>query len=195
MDAVNKYQKWNEQYGSNPLKAVQPWAEQQFPTIVKQQVDAALGSYRREQAVNQLIQGNADWMYAKDQFGNPQVGQNGRYVPTPNGIRYGQYVQELERSGITDPYTVDRYAKAHLQADIAAQAQRAAGNQAPAAQAQHAAASGRPQTNVRQSRGPLDAPANEPGPDQTGMRLEDQLRTNLAAAGFGSDEDFRFGDY
>ena len=131
MDAVNKYQKWNEQYGSNPLKAVQPWAEQQFPTIVKQQVDAALGSYRREQAVNQLIQGNADWMYAKDQFGNPQVGQNGRYVPTPNGIRYGQYVQELERSGITDPYTVDRYAKAHLQADIAAQAQRAAGNQRP----------------------------------------------------------------
>lgn len=195
VQAVNNYQTWSEKYGSNPLEAVKPYFEQAFPTMVQEKVQEALGNYRREQTVNQLIQSNAEWMYQYDAHGQPVLGANGRYVPTPNGLRYGQYVNELERSGITNPHVVDQYAKARLMSDIAAQQQRAAGNQAPAAQAQHAMAAGRPQSNVRQSRGPLDAPVNEPLPDQSEMRLEDRLRQNLAAAGFSNDDDFKFGDF
>jgi hypothetical protein len=195
VDAVNNYHEWSEKFGSNPIAAVQPYVDKQVPDLVQAKVQEALAQYKTEQAVQHIVSQNSDWVYQKDQFGQPVMGPNGRPVPTPNGLSYGRYVNELERSGMRDPYQIDRYAKAQVQADLNLAAQRQQQQAAPNAQVQNATNQGRPQQNVRQSRGPLDAPANEPAPHQEDMTLADRLRTNLDAAGFGTDSDFKFGDY
>ena len=192
VDGVNAYQKWHQQYGQNPMNVVKPWAEQQIPQMVQQQVQQALANYRREQSVNTIVAQNADWMYQKDQAGNMLVGPAGRYVPTPNGMRYGQYINELERAGMTDPYLADRFARMHLAQDLAAHQQQQQANQSPAAQQANALAASRQQQNVRQSQGLLNKPANEPEANLEGMSLEDRLRTNLEAAGFANDRDFKY---
>jgi hypothetical protein len=192
VDGVNKFVQWQEKFNANPMAVVQPWAEQHVHTQVQQQVQQALASYRKEQAVNTIVAQNSDWIYQKDQLGNLLIGPGGRYVPTPNGMRYGQYINELERAGITDPHLADRYARMHLAQDLAASQQQQQQQQSPAAQRQNAIAGGRQQQNVRQSQPAPTRPVNEPNPDQAGLSLEDKLKANLEAAGFQNDSDFTY---
>lgn len=192
VEGVNKYHAWREKFDVNPMQAVQPWVEQHVPTLIEKQVQAGIERYKREQTVNSIVSEHANWLYQQDQHGNPLVGPGGRMVPTPNGMRYGQLISELERSGVSDPRVADRYARAQLLAELGIAQQRQQAQAAPAQQTANAVASARSQQNVRQSQGLAHAPANEPPPEQTGMSLSEMLRQNLHQAGFGTDESFAF---
>jgi hypothetical protein len=190
--AVNQYDRWHQKYGHNPVAAMQPYIEQSLPAIVQQQVQAQLQQYRQQQEVDSIVARNSEWMYQRDQQGRTMIGVGGRPLPTPQGARYGQIVQELEQNGMRSPAAVDRIARQVLAGEMAQQ-QSAAGQPLPTQQQQqNALASSRSQRNVLQSLTPQQRQQTPAAtePNTEGMSLNEMLRNALDSAGF-TDADFQ----
>jgi hypothetical protein len=189
--AVNRYDRWYQKYGHNPVAAVRPFVEQSLPTMIRQVLQTEMQGYRQQQEIESIVSANAEWMYQQDQHGRPVLGVGNRPVATAEGARYAQIVGELESAGMRNPSAVDRMAKQILMGELA-QAQLRSGQQQPPAQQQrNALASGRSQRNVLQSLAPQQRQqtAGATQPDRSGLSLAEQMRLDLDQAGF-TDSDF-----
>jgi hypothetical protein len=189
-DKVNSYDQWFSKYGHNPLAAVRPMLQAELPNIIGQQIRQELASFRREQTVNSIVERNSEWMYQHNN-GRPVIGVGGQLVPTPQGLRYGQIVQQLEQGGMNNPVAVDQIARNMLLGEMAIASQQGSHPAPPLAQQNNALASSGAQRNVLQSLPPQQR-ATTPGatePAQTGMSLHDMLHSAFESAGY-TDADF-----
>lgn len=191
-DKVNEFAKWRDNFTSNPIGAIRPFVEQNLPNLVQQQVQQQLAAYQTQQEVQGIIHQNSEWMYQHDANGQQVIGVGGRPVATPNGARYMQLVGELERSGMSSPSQIDRYAKQILMGELARNQVQQGQPAAPDAQAQNALASSRSQRNVLQALG-AGQRQQTPGatePEQQGLALRDRIRLAFDGAGY-SEADFQ----
>ncbi len=188
-DKVNVFDKWQKKYGSNPVAAVRPMLQAELPKMLGDMIRTELGNFRKEQTVNSIVSRNAEWMYQQNN-GRPVIGVGGQMVPTPQGMRYGQLVQQLERGGMSDPTSIDGLARQILMGEMAMGQLQQANGQAPAQQQANALASGGAQRNVLQSLGQAGQglPGHTPQ-DNTGLSLHEMLSRALETAGY-TDADF-----
>lgn len=189
-DRVNEFDRWQQKYGQNPVAPVRAMMQHELPGLIQSQVAQAIQQYQHQQTVNSIVDRNSEWMYQRDASGRVAMGVGGVPIPTPQGMRYGQLVQQLERSGMRDPNQVDQFARNLLMGELAQGQLRSGQQQVDPAQQRNGLASSRTQTNQLQSL-PASQRQVTPGatePDATGISLTEMLRANLAEF---SDADFR----
>jgi hypothetical protein len=181
-DALNKRAAWQRDFDRDPTTVMDKYAEGKLGPMVEQRVQQALSHYRRDIAVEQILQANDAWLYQRDASGRPVTGPQGR-VPTAEGAAYIQHVRLLQERGVTDPVAQDDLARKLVIGQLALGRLSQQGAQAPAAQTQHAAA--RPNVNPNQARPPHER-ARTPGavePNSEGLSLTEMLRGALEEAG------------
>lgn len=189
-DRVNEFDRWQQKYGQNPVAPVRAMIQHELPTMINQQVAQAIQQYQHQQTVNSIVERNSEWMYQRDASGRTAIGVGGRPIPTQNGMRYGQLVQQLEANGMRDPNAIDQYARNLVMGELAQGQLRSGQQQANPQQASNAMASGHSQANQLQSL-PAQQRQFTPGatePDMTGLSLTEMLRRELKDY---PDSDFR----
>lgn len=189
-DRVNAFDRWQQQYGQNPVAPVRAMMQHELPAMIQQQVQAGIQQYQQQQTVQSIVTANAEWMYQNNAEGRPVIGVGGQPVFTPQGMRYGQLVHQLEKGGMHDPRMIDQTARNLLLGELAQGQLRGNQQQPNQTQVQNALAGGRSQTNPLQSL-PAQQRQLTPGatePDNTGMSLTEVLRRELAPY---NDSDFR----
>jgi hypothetical protein len=190
---VNAFADWQEKFRNNPLEMITPAIEDRLSKAVEERVATVIASHQRTQSINQIVAQNSDWLYQAGADGRPVVGPDGRFMPTPQGARYAQHVSHLQRSGMSDPVTIDSMARNLLAGEIAvAQVQQARQQQQSGAMAAPALAVARSQANPLQAAAMAAPGAFVPGasdPTDSGLSLSDMLRRDMKMAGI-SDADF-----
>lgn len=194
-DALARYQDYQEklhqaqrQFWSEPQKFLLPMIQEEAKKIAAQQFREQYQGIQSQQTASQILQQNADWLYAKDQGGQPQfrydpaTGQN-RPVLSELGQQYGRLIQSLDAQGVRDPNAQHQLAVAQLQ-NMLYQAQQ---RQAAAGQTQQT----QQQTFLQGNQAPLvpvpaAPPAVVPPPPQGGS-LREILAQRMNQAGMTDD--------
>jgi hypothetical protein len=190
VERVNQFAEWSNRFSRNPFQAIQQYHQAVVPKLVTEAVTKQLAGYQRQQAVDQILAANSQWLYQHDADGRVATDYRGQPMPSPSGTRYIQHVRTLSEAGITDPRTQDQIARQLMMGEIAMGKQ-----QTPAAPATTAAAAARPNVNPLQAQ-PHQARAAHPAatePVEEGRSLSEILREEFARAGI-TDADFLPGE-
>lgn len=180
MDLAQKVQR---QFWQNPAQFLGPMIEEAAAKKAEEIYKAQFGKHQNQTATEQIVQENANWLFAKGQDGqiqmqfNPATGRN-EQVLSQWGELYLQSVQEIAAAGVTDPRMRHRLAENMVQNAAYAALQRqqqapAAGNAAAQDFLNRAAAH-----PVQPTQQPVPVPQQE-GP----LDLRAMLRRNFDAGG------------
>lgn len=183
-DWTRYMQQWQDNLVYNPQDAIGKAVQIEAKKIFQEQM-------RREREVNsaaEIVNRNAEWLYFRDQNGNPMPGQM-----TPAGQRFFEYVHHYDSLGVKDVYELEKIALRSTYADMLQwqqqqwQQQNATTGQPQQQQQQRPGPSGRGSVPP-QRRGRTGNVASQSQPAQGGpQELGDMLSSALA--GF-SDSDF-----
>ena len=175
---VNDYQQyindWQKKLIHDPQAALGKMVEERAQEVLQK----AMASRQVQDSATQVIQRHSNWLFYKDPAtGMPVYGQY-----TPEGVRFWDHVQRIERMGVKDPYEQEYLAltaldRERLQAEMMRYRQ-AQPQQVPQQYAGPAA----PQYAAPAQRQPSYVPQRQALPADGGD-LEQMIMQNLAAAG------------
>jgi hypothetical protein len=181
MDRMTQVQ---QQFWADPMQFLGQQVEQRAGRIAQQLIQQHLGGYQEQVKTDQIVQQNADWIFAAGPGGQRQYRTDpltGRQTPvlTPQGQAYARFVEEATRLGIGQAEGQHRYAVEKLQ--LAMLLARQQGQQA--AQQGQQAAQQFTQAAAAQPPG-APPPASVPVPAaQPGKTLRDVMRERFEQNG------------
>ena len=184
---VNEYVTWQEQFRRDPAQYIQPMVEQKARELARSEFQTLFAERETRAAVEHIHQANQDWLYQKTPDGQAFARNYRNELQfTPAGARYFQLVQDLDRSGVKDARTQDRFARQLLAAEVA---QVAPATTAGRGQQLHLA-TGRTNQNPLQA---LPSQSRQVAPGATepiteGKPLGEILRESLIANGVTDDD-------
>ena len=128
-DYVNHIEKWTEDITRRPHEVLPGIIEQEFDKLFADRYGAVMKwqqSYQQEatkqQAVQQIHERNADWVYQKDSRSGQHVQDvSGNLVLSQEGQAVTNYINHLRESGIHDPQQLWQLATRMYAGDIATQ--------------------------------------------------------------------------
>lgn len=142
-DYTEKIKVVQQKFWQDPIQFLGPQIQQMAEQIAQKQVQQHLGGYQEQIQTRQILERNADWLYAKDAQGqrqfqtDPLTGQTAPAL-SPYGQVYLKYIREAGDLGISTAAKQDQYATAMLQNAIHnARSQQQAGQQQGQQQAQN----------------------------------------------------------
>ena len=187
---VNAFATWKANYDRNPAAVLNGMVEARAKAIAAETVREQLAVQGREQTVRSIVAENSQWLYQRDQAGQPVRDYLGQPMLTPVGTRYMHHLQQIKGMGVTDPRHQDALAKQAVQAEhYAAQAQAQAARDGQG-NPQSRAATNNPNINPIQTAPPTQR-RNHPHdtPESVaGKSLNDMMREALNAEGV-TDQD------
>lgn len=165
-----------EKFLSNPFQYFEEPMRMIAENVARQVVEQNLGGYQENVSAKQFVDGNADWLFSKDQEGN-------RTGLTQWGQLFSQYVTQAERIGIKSIDSQKEFALGLVQRDYLGMLHQQ--NNAGAA----AAAQGAEQKQVflqqAAARGNAGtAAAAAVGTPQRGLSLRERMAQNFKKNGF-----------
>lgn len=184
---VQAYVDFQDKVTSDPSLRAQH-IQHEARKIAREELDSRFSEYTTRQRVDQLLNSNSSWLYARDAAGNPTVAPDGRYVPSQHGARYFSHVKTLHAAGVTNPDQLDSLAKSMLRGDVAGVQGKAVANAAKAASPQARQAQSRVTANPLQDL-PLDQQQTPGATDSSsrGLNLHDMLKRSMKAEGITDD--------
>lgn len=189
---VNEYANWRTNFDRNPAEVLNGMVESRAREIARQVSDEQFRGYREQQEVSSILSQNASWLYQTDEQGRPITNPaTGRPMASAMGQRYMTHVENLTRSGVTDPATQNMMAKQLLQGELATLRLQQLEQGAAANNPQSRQAVSRPNVNPAQTVEPsrIGQVAGATEPDQRGQSLRDRLAMAFQAEGI-TDSDF-----
>jgi len=128
-DYVNHIEKWTDDITRRPHEVLPQIIEQEFDRLFADRYGAVMKwqqSYQQEsvkqQAVQQIHERNADWVYQKDaRTGQYANDVSGNLVLSQEGQAVTNYINHLRQSGIGDPQQLWQLATRMYAGDIATQ--------------------------------------------------------------------------
>jgi hypothetical protein len=120
-----KYQQWQafqrDQFNKlmrDPMGTLKPGIENLVKPMIEAAIKSQIQGYDDRNFAQSYVQGAKDWMYAKDQAGNPvRDSLTGQPILSPAGQQFAGYVQMAERMGITDTRQQQMFAEKMVQND------------------------------------------------------------------------------
>lgn len=184
---VAKYQEQlkavQTQFWQNPQQYLAPLIAAEAKKIAGEVYQQQFGGYKSQETATQILQQNADWLYARDASGQPQqqfdpaTGQN-RQVLSAYGRFYAQQVQQIAKAGVSDPQMQHTLAVQALQNALFVQ------QQAAAKAGQQGAAAGQQFLQGQAAASVPPPPANVPPPTPApGESLRDRMRRQFEGNG------------
>ncbi|HUR54276.1 MAG TPA: hypothetical protein VMZ71_09100 [Gemmataceae bacterium] len=116
----SKLREVQTQLFTDPMKLLGPLIEKKAQEIARTQFQENFGAVQQQQATNQIIESNRDWLFAKDAAGNPVTQfdpMTGQSKPTlsPYGQQYVRFVKRAVQAGVQDPQAQHDFAVQGLQ--------------------------------------------------------------------------------
>jgi hypothetical protein len=179
---LNAFTQWKQGYDRNPAAVLNGMVEARAKQIAADTVREQLAIQGREQTVQSIASHNSEWLYQRDQQGQPVRDYMGQPMLTPAGARYIHHLNAIQRMGVTDPRAQDTLAKQLVQGEhYAAQHQ----NSQVTTTTQTNRAFNQPSINPLQAQPPAQRRQNPHAtePKATGLSLSDMLRQALAEEG------------
>jgi hypothetical protein len=198
------YGQFLKKFASDPAAALAPLLATIKAEAAKEARESVMTEAQRAaqgRSADQIIQQNSNWAFEKDAAGNPVVvvdhltGQQ-NYKYTEGGQLWVGHVQTLQKAGLTDPATIDKYAQAMTFFDTYRAANppgapAAAPGTAPAAPAAPAAPTNASLKDAFLNRIPGQNPSGIPAPPGSSavpqsrkLSLSEQMMQDLAKAGY-----------
>lgn len=120
---LQAYAEWQrqqeQQFYRNPAEFILPQIQDNVRDMIRAELEGGLAQRQSEAFVRNVVAQNADWIYAKDPTGQPEIDPTtGGPRMTAEGQRYFQYAQQAVQLGIADPVQQDAYARRLLRADL-----------------------------------------------------------------------------
>ncbi len=118
---ANEYAKftrdWQSEFAKNPYEFMKKGITGELKSVEDRAYERAvqyIEAKQQEQAIDHTVQStvakHGEWLYQKDMTGNILKDHTGRRVLSQKGATYYKAVEELARSGVSDPSTQDRLA-------------------------------------------------------------------------------------
>lgn len=178
-----------DKFWQDPMATLGPMVEHIATEKAKAIAEQNMSGYKDQVFAKTFIEGNSDWLHAKDATGQKYIDQRtGKYALSQTGIAFGNYVLQAENAGMRNVEDQQQYALGMVQRDYFVSqlrqqmaAQAAAAPVAPGAARQPSAGASVPGNS-------LTAPA---APSQNAsLPLAQRLQNAFQAAGL-QDAAFR----